>query len=93
MIGVCLAVVVHITYSIKHDCYFSMNEDPKRVKFFIAVLAVINGVIAVFQGLNGELIENGMLTNNCANLIVALVLAAVLVALITKKYDDEEEED
>lgn len=92
MIGVCLAAVVHIVYSIRHDCYISMNEDPKKYKIFIAVLAIINGVAAVFQGLNGELIEDGMLTNNCANLIVALVLAAVLVAMGTKKCDDEEED-
>ena len=93
MIGVCLAVVVHISYSIRHDCYFSMNEDPKKVKALIAILTIINAAIAVIQGLNGELVQDGMLTNKCANLVVAIVLAAVLVALVINKQDEEIDEE
>ncbi len=96
MIGVCLAILVHVVYCIWHECYFSMNEEPKRVLIFFGVISVINVIIAVMQGLNGELIENGMLTNRCANLTVAIMFGAILVALVvkwsTKKAEVEGEE-
>lgn len=96
LIGICLAVLVHIIYSIWHECYFSMNEEPKRVLIFFGAISVINVIIAVMQGLDGELIENGMLTNQCANLIVAIMFGVVLIALALKwqqKKREVEEED
>lgn len=95
-IGICLAVLVHIIYSIWHECYFSMNEEPKRVLLFFGIIAAVNAVIAVMQALEGELVENGMLTNQCANLIVAVMFGAVLIALALKwqqKKNEAEEED
>ena len=96
MIGICLAVLVHVVYCIWHECYFSMNEEPKRVLIFFGIISVINVIIAVMQGRNGELIENGMLTNSCANLIVAIMFGVILIALAvkwsTKKAELEEED-
>jgi len=96
MIGVCLAVLVHIVYSIWHDCYFSMNEEPKKVLILFGVICVVNVGIAVVQGINGELIENGVLTNNCANLIVSIMFGVILIVLAAKnqlKKNEVEEED
>ena len=96
MIGVCLAVLVHVVYCIWHECYFSMNEEPKRVLIFLGAISVINVIIAVMQGRNGELIENGTLTNSCANLIVAIMFGVVLIALAVKwraKKAELDEED
>ena len=96
MIGICLAVLVHVVYCIWHECYFSMNEEPKRVLILFGIISVINVIIAVMQGRNGELIENGMLTNSCANLIVAIMFGVILIALAvkwsTKKAELEEED-
>jgi len=96
MIGICLAVLVHVVYCIWHECYFSMNEEPKRVLIFFGVISVVNVIIAVMQGMNGELIENGMLTNSCANLIVAIMFGVILIALAAKwkvKQAEPEEEE
>lgn len=95
MIGVCLAVLVHISYSIWKGSYFSMNENPGRLIIFLVVIAVMNGAIGLKQGLEGELIESGMLTNNCANLVVAVMLVIVLAVMgfkaIAVKREAEEE--
>lgn len=90
MIGVCLAILVHVVYCIWHECYFSMNEEPVKVLAFFGIISVINVIIAVIQGLHGELIENGMLTNNCANLIVAVMFGVILFALAVKGYVKKE---
>lgn len=95
MIGVCLAVLVHIIYSIWHECYFSMNEEPKRVLLLFGIISIVNVLIAINQGMHGELIENGMLTNNCANLVVAIMFGGIMIALAAKWYQKkgEVEED
>lgn len=95
LIGIALAVLVHVIYCIWHECYFSMNEEPKRVLMFFGVISVINVIIAVMQGMDGELIENGMLTNQCANLIVAVMFGLIMIALAIKTAlrNREEEED
>lgn len=84
MIGVCLAVLVHVVYSIWNECYFSMNEEPKKVLLIFGIICAVNAVIAVMQGMNGELIQNGMLTENCANLIVAVMFGVIMIALAVK---------
>ena len=95
MLGICLAVLVHVVYCIWHECYFSMNEEPKRVLILFAIISVINVIITVRQGLAGELIENGMLTNQCANLMVAVMFGIIMVALaiktLLKKREGEED--
>lgn len=84
MIGVCLAVLVHIVYSVLHECYFSMNEEPKRVLVIFGVIMVVNVVIAIGQGMRGELIQNGMLTNACANLVAGIMFFGVMIAVFVK---------
>lgn len=96
MIGVCLAVVVHVAYSIWHECYFSMNEEPSKVIGMFAILVLCNGYIAYGQARDGELIQNGMLTNSCANLVVAVALCIIMIVLAAKwqakKREESEEE-
>lgn len=84
LIGIALSVLVHVIYCIWHECYFSMNEEPKRVLIFFAIISLVNIIIAVMQGREGELIENGMLTNQCANLIVAIMFGIIMIALAIK---------
>ncbi len=96
MIGVLLAVLVHVVYSIWNECYFSMNEEPKKVLILFGFISVVNIIIAVMQGVNGELIVNGMLSNSCANLLVAVMFGVILIALAAKsqqKKREVEEED
>lgn len=96
MLGVCIAVAVHVGYSIWHECYFSMNEEPGKVIVMFAVIVAINGYIAYGQMRDGELIQNGMLTNNCANLVVAVLLLFIMAVLAikwqVKKHEADEEE-
>ena len=93
MVGIAVAVLVHVIYCIWNECYFSMNEEPKKVLIFFGVISVINVIIAVMQGLEGELIENGTLTNQCANLVVAIMFGFIMIALAIKNATRKEEED
>ena len=96
MIGVCIAILVHVVYSIWHECYFSLNEEPKKVLLLFGIISVVNVLIAINQGIHGELIENGMLTNSCANLVVAVMFGIIMIALAIKtvlKKAEVEEED
>ena len=93
MVGIAIAVLVHVVYCIWNECYFSMNEEPKKVLIFFGVISVSNVIIAVMQGLEGELIENGTLTNQCANLVVAIMFGFIMIALAIKNATRKEEED
>ena len=96
MIGICLALIVLVVYCIWHDCYFSMNEEPKKVLIFFGIVFVLNAIIGVIAGVNGYLIEGGMLTNQSANVIAAIMFGAVFAALAIRtatNKDDGEEED
>ena len=96
MIGICLALIVLVVYCIWHDCYFSMNEEPKKVMIFFGIVFILNAIIGVVAGVNGHLIESGMLTNQSANLIVAVLFGAVFAALAIRtatNKDEGEEED
>ena len=42
MIGVCIAILVHVVYSIWHECYFSLNEEPKKVLLLFGIISVVN---------------------------------------------------
>ena len=93
MVGICLALVVMVIYCIWNDCFFSLNEEPKKVLIFFGVITVINAIIAVIHGINGKLIVDGILTNNSANLIVAVMFGVVMIALAVRNTAGKEEED
>ena len=93
LVGICLALLVLVGYCIWNDCFFSLNEDPGKVLIFFGIVAAINAIIAVRQGLAGELIENGMLTNRSVNLIVAVMFGVIMIILAIRKFSGNEEED
>jgi len=86
--GMLVGVAIYGSYSIWHDGYFSLNENPKRVMIILVAVTILNLACAVYRIHNG-LLENGQLTflNGC-NLFVAVTALCLLAVLYAKRCSD-----
>lgn len=86
--GMLIGIAIYASYSIWHDGYFSLNENPKRIMAILIVVTMLNIVCAAYQIENG-LLENGVLTllNGC-NLSVAITSLFLLIVIFVKWNSD-----
>lgn len=99
MAGVALCLCVGITVfaitCILKDAYLSLKESPRYVMTLFAVLSVVNIVLGSIHILDGDMVENGILTFRCTNLVVGLmttvVLAVYIVNFLLSRRGQEEE--
>lgn len=92
LIGVIVSVGVYAIYCIFHEAFLSLNENPKRYVAVIIFCMLLNGLGAVMQFQHNPVIENGQLTTHCMNLVCAVLMAVVLIALALK-YGISQKED
>ncbi|MDE7313903.1 MAG: hypothetical protein K2N87_20150 [Eubacterium sp.] len=86
--GMVVGGVVYIIYSIWHDGYFSLNENPKRLLFLFITITLLNGACA-FERIHEGLLDHGVLTLiNGANRFLAAAAVLVLIVLFVKWYSD-----
>lgn len=75
---VCLAMVVFAVVCIRKDAYLSLYEKPKSVMVTFAVISVVNLLIGLTDGLQGQLVADGVLTFHAVNPICGVMLLVVL---------------
>lgn len=86
--GMMVGTVIYVSYSIWHDGYFSLNENPKRVKIFLIAAAIMNFACAVYRIRHG-LLDHGVLTFlNGSNLLMAVVCMILLSVMLVKWMTD-----
>lgn len=81
-IGICLSLLVFVSYCIWEDAYISLTEKPVKVCIFLGLAATLNGVIGAVNLVSGTLKGEGGL--QAINLILAVVLLIVMIELIVK---------
>lgn len=89
VIGICLAVMVNVVYCILKDAYFSLNENRKSLLIVFSVLSVINLFAGVRAIMEGEAVKNGVITLSISNLVCAILLILILIALLIKHLQDK----
>ena len=87
-----IAGTVYVLRCVWTDAYFALREKPKTWgRVFIAML-LVNAALGIMVILDGELVEDGLLTFPAANLLIAAMFAALLITMALKRRRDAREE-
>lgn len=89
LIGLCLGLIVYVTYSLFHDAYIGMDESKNLsagVAFFVGVC---NAGPALFD--LDKMYVNGILQTRFGQLVIGLTFIYVGIVLIIKKQMDKQE--
>lgn len=89
--GILTASAVHVIYCIFHEAYWGLNNRVKNYIILLIVAAVLNLVIGIANGINGDWYTDGVLSTSVYNLIVAIFIAVILVAMLVKWMRDKRE--
>ena len=93
MLGAILSIMVYAIYCIWNEGYLSLNENPRRIMVAFTVLGVINIVFGMHSIFEKELIENGILTFHCINLVVGTILLVIVSVLALKRALNKKEDE
>ena len=74
------------------DAYFSLRERPKTWARIFAVMTVLNAALGIVAIVDGDVLEDGLLTYRAANLMIAAMFVALLIAVALKRRKDRREE-
>lgn len=90
-IGICVSVLVFVVMCIFSDAYLSMKEKPAYVIGIFTCLGGVNGGLAAMSLFFGHdpMVEDGMLTYRCLNLIVFVMFIIILAAMLIKRGIDK----
>ena len=95
---VCISLAVFATICIVKDAYMSLYENAKGVVIMFSAIGLLNIAIGIGNIVDGmPLIENGVLSVRCANLIVGLLFVYILPVFIgrviynNKQLEEDEE--
>lgn len=95
---VCISLAVFATICIVKDAYMSLYENAKGVVIMFSAIALLNIAIGIGNIVDGmPLIENGVISVRCANLIVGLLFVYILPVFIgrviynNKQLEEDEE--
>lgn len=91
----CAGITVFAVTCILKDAYLSLKENPRYIMTLFAVMSVANIALGTIHILDGDMVENGILTFRCTNLVVGLmttvVLAVYIVNFLLGRQGQEEE--
>lgn len=90
-IGLSLAVLVHVTYSIWKDAYFALNENRKVLMIVFAIIAGINILILISYIVHGTLINNGKLGIGGLTIATCVMFVWIFSMLVAKSIKDKKE--
>ena len=82
--GILFGVFIYGAYCIWNESYFSLNENPKRVVIVFVLIALLNFGVGYRGFCQGVLIEDGMLTVNCLNIFVGVLVLMLFFVMVVK---------
>ena len=91
-IGICLAGVVLAVTCIFNDCYYGINQQPKRYMRLLIAIAVANIMIFINNMRDGgSIITDGMLNYKSIHPIGTVMILIVIIASAIKQHLVREE--
>lgn len=90
-IGVIIAVMVQVSYSIWNNAYIGLNTNPLRFAIFSVVIGIFNLLIGIGSIIRVGFIVNGTVTETFVNLIVAVCFMIIGAELYIKSNRDRAE--
>lgn len=92
VICITLGMAVFAITCILKDAYLSLKEKPRYVMTLFVLLSVFNLGLGVIQLRDGDVVENGILTFRCTNLLVGgMILVILAVYAVNFSLDRREE--
>lgn len=88
----CAGILVFAVTCIVKDAYLSLKEKPRHIMTLFAIISIVNIVLGAVHLCDGDLVENGILTFRCTNLVVGVMTTVVLVVYIVNALLRRQEE-
>ncbi|MBQ8856574.1 MAG: hypothetical protein IJ024_00365 [Lachnospiraceae bacterium] len=88
-IGLCLGLIVYVTYSLFKDAYIGMKESANLSVGVAFLVGICNAGPSLFN--LDKVMKNGVLQNTTAQLIMGLTFIYVGIILFVKKQLDKRE--
>ena len=89
--GILVACATHVIYCIFHEAYWGLNNNVKNYLILLIVADALNLIIGIGNIHSGNMMEGNGLPHAAINLIVALFVTVILVALLVKWVRDKRE--
>lgn len=93
IIGIVLGAMVYAIYCIWNDGYFSLNENPRRVRIAFFAIGVFNLALAFWSIAHGTVMEDGILTFRGANLFCGIMMLIICGVSFAKQQSTQKETD
>lgn len=91
--GILTGCIVYVVYCVWNDGYFSMNENMPRVLFVLGFIGLMNIILGVRAILQGDIIEDGILTISSTNLSCGLMIFVLLIVVAIKHVRSKNEDE
>ena len=92
MAGIFVGVFIYAAYCIWNEGYFSLNENPRRVVAVFIFVGILNFGVGIRSYLQGLLIEDGILTVHCINILCGILVVMLLLVMAAKHICKGKEE-
>jgi len=91
--GIILTGLIYVIYCIQHDAYVSLNENANRLMVILSIIGGVNLLISIMHIKEGTMIEDGVISFNCMNLLCGIMILTITVILFvhTKLQAGEDE--
>lgn len=89
-VGICLSIAVFAIVCILKDAYMSLYENTKGIIMMFSVIGIVNTGIGILHFYEKRpMIEDGMLSIYCINLIVGIMFLIILAVFCGKLLYDK----
>lgn len=88
-----IAVAVFAGSCIRNDCYFSLEDNRKRLMILFSATIILNLICAAGHIIHGDFLEDGVLGTAFLNLSCSLMLLFILVMILLQRRRNKEEEE
>lgn len=88
----CVGITVFAVTCICKDAYLSLREKPRNIMTMFVIVSALNLLLGFLHIYDGDLVENGILTFRCTNLVVGIMTTVVLVVYVVNYLLRDREE-
>ena len=88
-----ISIAVFIVNCIMRDAYFTVNQTPRRYVWIMGVVMACQIPVTVMHAVEGNFVEDGLLTVSILPPACMILFGIVLVTLLIKQRRDKAEED
>lgn len=89
LLGVAFSVSVFLAYCVFQDAYFSINDNKTGAMISVNVIGLAQLLLGIEHIVDGDIIQNGIITDNAINLLFFVVILLLDVFVFIRKRLDK----